>query len=331
MIPLAPALVKEVEQPKVNPLKDPKAECEARGWIWDAATNFCNNPNVRPLEKEETLQEQNKNIIFNKDKTVSIERGGVTEQFTQEEYKDLLEVQKGRARSADPKIQQAALTDQEVTTQQQAATMQEALAGLGLTQEEINQIQNTPLAQANIDWGQALTAGASKVVPYAIGGAASLGSIGAAVTAPAGGVGGILTGAIGGIGGAISGLFVGMQSNIKTQQSGEIGAANQVLTNAKTNMQKASLLAIDPTKLDFAIKSFEFWEAEAYKARNQLKAETQGNLNKFMDDGREDLAAFDLFLDDRFGLKETYKQRIIKAANQELTTEQLYALMSEEQ
>ena len=50
-----------------------------------------------------------------------------------------------------------------------------------------------------------------------------------------------------------------------------------------------------------------------------------------MDDGREDLAAFDLFLDDRFGLKETYRQRIIKAANQELTTEQLYALMSEEQ
>ena len=54
---------------------DPKAECEARGWIWDEATKSCNNPDVKPLPKTPTTN-----------KTLETKPGITSKNVSPEEY-----------------------------------------------------------------------------------------------------------------------------------------------------------------------------------------------------------------------------------------------------
>jgi hypothetical protein len=138
---------------------------------------------------------------------------------------------------------------------------------------------------------------------------------------------------LGAVGGAVTGFLNGVRSNIKGQQSGEIGAANRVLTDAKTNMMRLRMIAEQsPDKADEAIELYFQQLSQVQRANRQLQLETQGNLNKFMDDGREDLARFDLFLQDG-GYADLQLMRLESAVMRgtPATTEELLAAYQEYQ
>lgn len=191
-----------------------------------------------------------------------------------------------------------ALAEQLNTTQQQRE-MAAALENLS----RLNPEAYKKLEEANIDWGQALSAGAANIAPAAIGGAFIGGVTG-------GGVGSAISAPVGAVLGAVGGMLTGIRSNIKSQQKGEIGASKDVLTMARTNMRQLSFLASrDPQNAEKYIESYNNQLTLVYLARRQIQLETSGNLNKFMDDGRDTLSEFDLFLDDG-GLASIYADRI---------------------
>ncbi|MCJ7651253.1 MAG: hypothetical protein MUP85_21810, partial [Candidatus Lokiarchaeota archaeon] len=83
-----------------------------------------------------------------------------------------------------------------------------------------------------------------------------------------------------------------------------------VLTSARTNMRQLAILASqDPGNADRYIEAYNQQLANVYAAHSKLKLETQGDLNKFMDDGTEKLASFDLFLAPE-GLANLYASRL---------------------
>ena len=310
--------------PKEDLFNAERLKCKRQGGTWDAENDKC----ILPQTISGGVEDPNAVETFSSQdgRASGITVNGKTYLGLSPSDVDSIAAGEADRRSRPSNTQAVGTAKKEIESK---LAMQQALSEIGLTEEEIAKIENTPLAEAGIDWQQALSAGAAATAIPAATGAATGALAGLAggplapVTVPIG------TAVLGSVG-AISGFVSGMKANIKSQQAGEIGAAKTVLTNAKTNMQKASLLATDPTQVTFAQESYDFWEAEAYKARTQLKAETSGNLNNWMDDGRKDLADFDLFLKGDFSLASTYKQRIIKAANQQLTPEERIQMMSED-
>lgn len=151
------------------------------------------------------------------------------------------------------------------------------------------------LQQAPIDMGQAATSGLMGALP-------GLAGVGAGLALSATGVGAVAGVPIAtisalSIAGTITGILLGVKSNIAKQQKGEIAKTKDVLTAAKTNMRALAMIAAkDPSKADEAIISYYEQKAQVQKAQRQLQLETQGNLNKFMEDGTEDLSDFELFL-----------------------------------
>lgn len=203
-----------------------------------------------------------------------------------------------------------------------------------LTQQELAALQEAP-----IDWGQALTAGTLGNLPSVgtriAAGAGGGATAGAAIGAFAGGVGAvpgaIVGGIIGGIGGLISGIWSGTQANIKAQQRGEIGASQDVLTNAKSNIRQLRMIAeTDPTKAEEAMQGYYFWVGQVQKAQRKIQLETQGNLNKFMEDGTDILSDFELFLMPG-GYADIQKTRLEQAVMRgtPATTEELLAIYNE--
>ena len=55
------------------------------------------------------------------------------------------------------------------------------------------------------------------------------------------------------------------------------------------------LATTDPANADIHIALYNQVLTRMHQARRKIKAETSGDLNAFMEDGREDLAAFDDF------------------------------------
>jgi len=213
-----------------------------------------------------------------------------------------------------------------VAKEQQRQEQQQNVSQLGLSQQEIQQAQ-MQATEAPIDKGQAFTAGLANIAPSLAGGAAGGAAIGAIGGA---GVGAIPGAVIGGVGGAITGFLNGIRANIKSQQSGEIASTKKTLTAAKTNMrQLATLASKDPANAAQYVELYNQQLANVYRAQAKLKLETQGNLNAFMEDGTQDLAEFELFLEDG-GLATIYEQRLAMAlmsgAPMEFTTEDLEGL-----
>lgn len=175
----------------------------------------------------------------------------------------------------------------------------------GLSEQELMAIQEAP-----IDFGQALTAGLANVLPSTIGGAVGGAAIGAVGTA------GVLSTPLavaGGIGGFITGFFLGVRNNIKSQQSGEIGAAEDVLTAARSNLRQIRMIAqADPSRAEEALELYQQQINQVYRARRKVQVETQGVLNKFMEDGTDILSDFDLFLEDG-GYADLQRQRLEQA------------------
>ena len=164
-----------------------------------------------------------------------------------------------------------------------------------------------PSIQADINISQALTAGLARVIPGAVGGAAIGGAAGLV------GTGGALSipGAVAvGAAGAVTGFVSGILGNIKEQQRGELQAADIELRNARTNMRQLAMLASqDPANADVYIKQYNDQLTRVHQARRQTKAEVTGDLNSFMEDGREQLADFDAFLQEG-GIADVYGQKL---------------------
>jgi len=290
--------------------RTPQQKCEEGGGFWDVQSQTCLR--VPPKEQPEADK-----------KYADLKTGKVTTGMPTPAPKGALETftssETGRASGittpggktylglSPDEVQKIATGEQEraarplgtapvgtaATQQRQAQLLQEQAGQIGQLQPEAW----APVQQAPIDWGQALTAGASNVPSIvsrtaagAAGGAVAGGALGLGIGAVPGAV-------VGGIGGFISAVWSGTASNIKSQQRGEIGASQDVLTNARTNMRQLAMLASqDPANAAEYIQAYNAQLSMVYKAQRQIKAETAGNLNKFMEDGRDILSDFELFL-----------------------------------
>lgn len=192
---------------------------------------------------------------------------------------------------------------------------QESLKSLGQVDTSLQE----DLTEADINLSQALFAGGVGNLPSALttgaalGGAALLGGKTGALTGAAGGPVGIAVGA--GVGIAI-GIFAGVLKNIETQKRGEIGAADEVLTFARTNMRQLAMLATEnPANADKYIDLYNQQLSLVHQARRQIKIETTGDSNAYIEDGRDILSGFDLFLDPDTGTASIYEEKLRNALN----------------
>ena len=219
---------------------------------------------------------------------------------------------------------------QPLGTQPVGTASREAREEIALNEaiSQIGQIGSlTGTTQADINFGQALTAGGVKALPGLLGGlgtgilAGGLIGVKAGATIGAGaapftaGLSVPVVAAIGaGIGAAV-GIVNGMMGNIKEQQRGELAAANDELAAARTNMRQLAMLASqDPSHADHYIKLYNIQLTRVHQSRKQVQSEVQGNLNSFMEDGREQLSDFDTFLQ-AGGIADIYGQKLRVSLN----------------
>lgn len=279
-----------------------KAACEARGpgWRWNPNTNTCDRVPETPETQPET-DTTNRTVDFKGD-MVTVSQGGETFNFTREEYDNYLASQKGGGFTETPETKRLAEIAFEQSPQgQQQALLQQAAGQVG----QLGVL--TPAQEAKINFSQAITAGLARVIPSLAGGAA-VGAVGGA--AAGAGLGAIPGAILGAAAGAITGFTSGVLGNIKEQQTGELQAARLELTAARTNMRTLAMLASqDPANADKYVAAYNDQLTRIYQARRQTKAETQGDLNAFMEDGREQLAAFDTFLQPG-GTADIYGQKL---------------------
>lgn len=203
-----------------------------------------------------------------------------------------------------------------------AATEPDAITGVQFQEQQrlqrqianIGNLENlSPAVQAAINKSQALTAGVAGAIPGIIGGAIGGATIGA-LGGPIGAVGGAI---LGGLGTAIKGII----GNVKEQQRGELQAADIELRNARTLMRIYAMNAAqDPANADVYISQFNQQLTRIHQARRQTKAEVTGDLNAWIEDGREQLADFDAFVRPG-GIADAYgdKLRIALATGVTLT------------
>lgn len=294
---------------KSKPKEDTRREsCEAQGGVWDAINEVC----VRKEQPLKDIQQPERPEVAPALETFTDPRTGRASGITTKSGKTFLglspeEVQQvatgEQAREARPEGTAPVGTAR--AEAEQAQQVQQAIAQIG----QIGQL--TAAQEAEINFSQAATAGLSKVLPGLIGGAGTGaliggvagGGVGSTITAPAGAT-------IGAIGGAATGFLSGIMGNIKEQQRGELQAARIEITNARTNMRQLAMLATqDPSNADIYISMYNEQLTRVHQARRQTQAEVQGDLNAFMEDGREQLANFDSFLMDG-GIADVYGQKL---------------------
>ena len=325
---LAGGLLPGGEPLRKDPYEEAKANCKAKGGTWDVENNVCILPEPKPEPTPKPVvkgaydperkgfvketgeffpsedpsfvpQQTDTRIEFLGQGNVRItSEDGQVANLSREEYKTYL----GEGGTVTPNVQKARAIEPAARRQ---AALQQAIGQIG----QIGTL--TAAEQADINLSQAFTAGAAKVIPSAVGAAAGgalVGGIagagvGSTVTAPAGAI-------IGGVGGAVTGFVSGVLGDIKEQQRGELQAADIELTNARTTMRQLAMLASqDPANADIYIGQYNQILTRVYQARRQTKAEVTGDLNAFMEDGREQLADFDAFLQPG-GIADVYGQKL---------------------
>jgi len=205
-----------------------------------------------------------------------------------------------------------------------------------LSPQELQAIQESP-----IDWSQALTAGTLGNTPSLLTRAAGGAAAGFMAAAPINaalastGIGAIPAGVIAtgaALFGAISAIWSGTEANIKKQQREEIGSATNVLTAAKSNINKLRMVVSqDPTKAEDALKLYYDQMGQVNRAYRKVQLETQGDLNSFMEDGTETLSSFQLFLQPG-GLADIQRMRLEAAVMKgtPATPEQIMQIYSED-
>lgn len=285
-------LAPKFEVPKLTP----QEACEAKGGTWNAEKGVC-----ILLEKEEPPPERTPSVTPTTPEVFRDKSGELS--GIDIDGKTLLGLTPEEVRNiAQRKLEKTQLPEGTApvgTAQAQVeerARITRAISQIGktgaLTQAE----------EARVNIGQAATAGAVGAIPGIIGGAVGGATIGA-LGGPIGAVGGAI---IGGLGTAISGII----GNIKEQQRGELQAADIELRNARTNMRQLAMLASqDPANAEVYIQQYNDQLTRVVQSRRQTQVEVQGNLNSFMEDGREQLADFDSFLQPG-GIADIYGQKL---------------------
>ncbi len=284
-----------------DPAPDTRRQsCEASDGTWDAVNEVCI---PIPLPEEEAAAQADPALeTFTDPKTgrasgITLPDGRTFLGLSPEDVQAVAEGE--QARVARPEGTAPVGTAQAQALQQQR--IQQQIAQIG----QLGTID--PAVQADINFSQAVTAGLAGAIPGAIGGAAvgagaGLVGTGGALSLP----GAIAVGGAGLIGGFVSGII----GNIKEQQRGELQAADIELTNARTNMRQLAMLATqDPANADIYISQYNQQLTRIHQARRQTKAEVSGDLNAWMEDGREQLADFDAFLQEG-GIADVYGQKL---------------------
>ena len=280
------------DQARIEKQKTEKQKCEDQGGTWDEATKTCIL--VKKEQQPDTTEQAPK--VDPALETFSSSETGRASGITLPDGRTFLGL-------SPEEVQQVATGEQEriarpegtapVGTAQKQADQQfqfqQSLSQLGKVDPTTLELQK--IQQAGIDWGQAWTAGTMGSAPSIV------------QTAAAGAVGGALAG--GGtpasIGLAVIGAAVavwrGMQSNIKEQQRGEIGATSADLQAGQLKMRQFAMAASrDPYHADYYIQLYNNEKASLFISQRQLQTEVTGNLNKWMDDGRVQLAKYNDFL-----------------------------------
>ena len=300
-----------------NVKKSPQEECEARGWVWNEALKSCDNPNVEPLpEKLQPAPAPEPDPT-----TVKIPMAG-DPRLTEEEIR-LREIREKRIpQGAGGSIltdAERAVVGQISDTEQfdaavRAGVMPSAAQGIAQQQARADaqrkltlaaQTGNIDMATAmqmeemGINWKEALLSGTSNIVPAAIGGAATLGSIGAAATLPAGGAGGIPAAIIGGAGGAIAGFYVGVNSNIKAQKGDLIGTKTTELKKRTTAMNNyISAANSNPANAEEYQLAYIMEKSLIRKDYNSLVKEANEDLSLWGgNDGTPQIVAYEIYFE----------------------------------
>lgn len=217
----------------------------------------------------------------------------------------LIEKQQAEKKAKLPQSPQVGTAQAEATEQFRT---QQSISQLGNVDPNTLALEN--IQQADIDWGQAWTAGTVGAAPSIIQSIATGALSGAFV--------GSKIGAIGGVGGAIAlgavgaavGIWRGVQGNIKTQQQGEIGATSADLQAGQLKMRQYAMAASrDPYHVDKYVQLYNNEKAKLYISRRQLQTEVSGNLNKWMDDGRVQMAKYDDYLEVN-GIADIYENKL---------------------
>lgn len=294
--------------------KTPKQQCEENGGFWDPVAQTClMAPKGKAQEPTMPAQEETKKetLLGAPGRTLDEIEARKMAFFKAKSPRDTREFLE-RSGLETNEAKAFRVQQEEQMAQEQQMKIQ-ALQGLGLSDNQIAAIQSG-LVEAPIDWGQALTAGAIKgAIPTALGYAAA-GAGAGAVAGLAGGPAAPVTvptaALIGGGIGLLKGVYSQVVSNIAQQQKGELGASVDVLTQARTNMRRLSTLAAkDPQNAVMYIEAYNSQLAQVYQAERKIQLETQGNLNKFMEDGTDILSDFEIFLRPG-GQAEIYRRQL---------------------
>ena len=292
-----PLIKKEGKKRKAE--RTPQQKCEDKGGVWNAEKGVCilvkkeekapEVPQVTP-KTPETFRNKQGNLSG-----ISID-GRDFFGLSPDEVREI-------AAREELKKAQPAGTAPVGTAQAQAREQARLAAAVG----QIGQVgELTEATEASVDIGQALTAGGARVLPGAVGGAA----IGAGAGLVTAGALSIPAAIVVGAAGAVTGFVAGILGNIKEQQRGELQAADVELKNARTNMRQLAMLASqDPARAEVYIQQYNQQLTRVIQARRQTQVEVQGNLNSFMEDGREQLADFDSFLQPG-GIADIYGQKL---------------------
>ena len=287
--------------PKLDLPSKEQLDCEAQNGTWDAATKTCKLPLSTPEEAP----------VVDPDNPETFDIQGTGKQGVRlpdgREYFGLTPDEIEVITSGEAKRNR-----QPLGTEPAGSAQARADASFKL-QQSINKIgdigQLSTVEQANINWSQAITAGIAGVVPAAAGGAAvgaTAGLLGGPLAPVTSSAGAVALGAAA----AINGFVRGVLANVEEQQRGELGAADIELTNSRTLMRLFAMLASqDPSNADFWIEKYNAQLTRAYQSRRHTHAEVQGDLNAFMEDGREQLADFDSFLKDG-GIASIYGEKL---------------------
>ena len=288
------------EQEKLTPQQN----CEAMGGTWTMPNGPCVFTKTEPTPEEEapkiTKLTPEERLRADKERGTNI----ITDAQGNERLQTRQDVEFAEA-GGDPETGMFRGGAAEALEQKQAQQAeQQRLQQLASTIGTIGGLQTAQ--EADINFSQALTAGTIGSLPSilaSVGAGITGGAISGAVGGPVGVVGGAIIG-------AIAGVARGIMGNIKEQQKGELQAADIELTNARTNMRQLAMLASqDPQNADVYIAQYNAQLTRVHQARRQTKAEVSGDLNSWIEDGREQLADFDAFLQPG-GIADIYGQKL---------------------
>ncbi len=314
--PLIPAIAKpalEGEQARNERIE--REKCEGQGGVWDVELKVCNLPKIDTEPKQPTPSSPPGSVVTDSETgevTGFINSQGDFVKAGREDVQNV--VSKQQARTAVPA---GATTSQQFQTQQR---VKQSLLKLG-------QIQGVVGEDEAIDISQAITAGtvgsAADIVQSAAIGFAGGALAGGGVTPLA-----VVTGLIG----AGVGVWKGVQGSIEDQQKGQIGASVQRYNVALRGLRTLAMLATTyPDAAPQLVDDFNTQKFLIHQAYADVKAETDEDIERYIEDGTEILAKFDAVTDPDTGLLAIYELRLRLAIEEGIPMDDMALALEEAQ